>query len=64
MVVEAVVEAVEEVEVAEVEAQRQAEQQPQEEEEMQNSSEQNHPPSTGIDKTSTGSFRIFKDTCP
>ena len=37
--------------------------QPQEEEEMRNSSEQNHLPSAGIDKTSTDSFQISKDTC-
>ena len=58
------VEEVEEVgEVEEEEEQQRGEEQRPEEEEMRNSSEQNHPPSTGIDKTSTDSFRIFKDTC-
>ena len=52
----------EEEEVVE-EAPQQEEQQLQEEEEMRNSLEQNHLPSMGIGKTSTGSSQIFKDTC-
>ena len=54
-------EEVEEEEAVEEAAQQQA-QQPQEEE-TRNSLEQNHLPSVGIDKMSTDSFRIFKDTC-
>ena len=55
----------EEVAVEEVvEARQQAEQQLQEEEGTQNSSEQNHLPSAEIDKTSTDSSQISKDTCP
>ena len=55
--------AVEEVaeEVEEEAAQQQA-RQPQEEE-TRNSSEQNHLPSMEIGKTSTDSFRTFRDTC-
>ena len=60
--VEGAVEEEEEEEVGEEVAQQQA-QQPQEEE-TRNSSEQNHLPSMGIDKSSTDSSRIFKDTCP
>ena len=55
-----VAEEVEEVGVAE-EQRQEEEQRP--EEEMRNSSEQNRPPSMGIDKTSTDSSQIFKDTC-
>ena len=46
----------EEEEVAEEEPQRQ-------QEEMRNSLGQNHPPSTGIAKTSTDSSQISKDIC-
>ena len=49
-------------EEAEEEGQRQV--QRRQEEEMRNSSEQNHLPSMGIDKTSTGSSQTFKGTCP
>ena len=60
-----VVEVVEAVEAEEAEAERR---QPavwlQEEEETQNSSERNHPPSAGIDKTSTDSCQTSKNTCP
>ena len=53
-----------EEEVAEeaAEGAEEAVQQPQGEE-TRNSSEQNHLPSMEIDRTSTDSFRIFRDTC-
>ena len=54
-VVEEAEEGVEEV------AQQRAQQR--QEGETQNSSERNHLPSMGIDKTSTGSFQTFRDTC-
>ena len=60
-----VVEEEEEAEVAEAEAEgelRQAAQLP-EEEATQNSSEQNHPHSTEIARTSTDSYRISKGIC-
>ena len=47
----------------EEEAPQEVEQQPQEKEEMQNFSEQNHPRSVEIVKTSTGSSRTSKDIC-
>ena len=52
-----------EVEV-EGEVERQLAEQPREEGETRNYSEQNHPPSVGIDKTSTDSCQIFRDICP
>ena len=58
------VEEVEVEEVAEEEEQQQVEEQQRQEEETRNSSEQNHLPSMGIDKTSTDSSRIFRGTCP
>ena len=54
-------EVAEEEEEVEEAAQQQV-QQPQGEE-TRNSLEQNHRPSTEIDKTSIDSFQIFKDTC-
>ena len=57
----AVAEEVEEVAEEAEEAQQRA-RQPQEEE-TRNSSERNHPHSMEIDKTSTDSFRIFRDIC-
>ena len=63
---EAEVEAEEEVEEVAEEVEQAARRQAQrpQEEEMRNSSEQNPLPSMEIGKTSTGSSRIFKDTCP
>ena len=52
------------VEAEEEEALQQAEQRLPGEEEMRNSSERNHPPSPGIDRTLTDSSRTFKDICP
>ena len=54
----------EEGEAAEEEEAKQQEGQPQEEEGIQNSLERNHPPSTGIDKTSTASCQTSWDICP
>ena len=57
------VEVVGEEEEAEAEEQQEQEQRRQGEE-MRNSSERNHLPSMGIDKTSTDSSQTFKGTCP
>jgi hypothetical protein len=61
---EAVEEAVEEEVEEEEEVAEEAEQQQPQEQEMRNSSERNHPPSMGIDKTSIDSSQTFKGTCP
>ena len=54
----------EEEEEAEVAEQEAAQAQQPREEETQNFLERNHLPSMEIGKTSTDSFRIFRDTCP